>query len=77
MDSTERSRMLTSDQQRGRHSFDDVIRPEDLDNLTDDDEWDSEEERRIGGSGKGKAVVRDTSGRVVPAAETAPLPRGA
>ena len=37
-----------------------------------DDEWDSEEERRQGGSGKGKGKVRDTSGRVVPPAERAP-----
>ncbi|PBP22525.1 putative UPF0326 protein hag1 [Diplocarpon rosae] len=36
------------------------------------DEWDSEEERRQGRSGKGKAAVRDTSGRVVPPAERAP-----
>lgn len=73
VDSTERSRMLTSqNQQKGRHSFDDVVCPDDL---TDDDEWDSEAERRIGGSGKGKGVIKDTSGRVVPAAERAPLPR--
>lgn len=37
-----------------------------------DDEWDSEEERRRGGSGKGKRVVRDSSGRNLPAAERAP-----
>ncbi|CAL3963662.1 hypothetical protein PZA11_001213 [Diplocarpon coronariae] len=35
-------------------------------------EWDSEGERRQGRSGKGKAAVRDTSGRVVPPAERAP-----
>lgn len=40
--------------------------------FTDEDEWDSEEERQQGGSGKGKAPVRDTSGRVVPPAERAP-----
>ena len=40
--------------------------------LSRDDEWDSEEERRQGGSGKGKGKVRDTSGRVVPPAERAP-----
>lgn len=77
MDSTERSRMLTNDRQNARHSFDDFVQPEGLENLTDDDEWDSEEERRIGGSGKGKAVLKDTSGRIVPAAERAPLPRRA
>ncbi len=35
-------------------------------------EWDSEEERRRGGSGKGKQVVRDSAGRQLPAAERAP-----
>ncbi|KID74631.1 DeSI-like protein sdu1 [Metarhizium brunneum] len=35
-------------------------------------EWDSEDERRRGGSGKGKRVVRDSSGRSLPAAERAP-----
>lgn len=38
----------------------------------DGGEWDSEEERRKGGSGKGKRVLRDTSGRNIPAAERAP-----
>lgn len=38
-------------------------------------DWDSEEERQNGGSGKGKAAVRDTSGRVVPPADRAPVPR--
>ncbi len=38
-------------------------------------EWDSEEERREGGSGKGKgkAPVRDTAGRMLPPAERAPV----
>ena len=35
-------------------------------------EWDSEEERRKGGNGKGKRVMQDTSGRNLPAAEQAP-----
>ncbi|KAK5996652.1 DeSI-like protein sdu1 [Cladobotryum mycophilum] len=39
-----------------------------------DREWDSEEERRRGGSGKGKRVVRDTAGRQLLAAERAPRP---
>ncbi|GAB0135079.1 hypothetical protein EsDP_00003430 [Epichloe bromicola] len=38
----------------------------------DSEEWDSEEERRKGGSGKGKQVLRDTSGRNIPPAERAP-----
>lgn len=37
-----------------------------------DDEWNSEDERRRGGSGKGKRVVRDTSGRILPPADRAP-----
>jgi hypothetical protein len=70
-DSHERSRMLSdTDTSHQRHSFNDG-RVIDL----MDDEWDSEEERRQGGSGKGKAPVRDTSGRVVPPAERAPTAR--
>lgn len=41
---------------------------------TELDEWDSEEERRRGGSGKGKKVVRDQGGRPLPASERAPVP---
>lgn len=37
-----------------------------------DADWDSEEERRRGGNGKGKKAVRDTGGRNLPAAERAP-----
>lgn len=65
-DSHERSRMLRRESHE-RHSFHDSER--------DDDAWDSETERRRGGSGKGKAPIRDTSGRVVPPAERAPVPR--
>ncbi|TWU72010.1 hypothetical protein ED733_003783 [Metarhizium rileyi] len=36
------------------------------------EEWNSEEERQRGGSGKGKRVVRDSSGRSVPVAEQSP-----
>jgi deubiquitinase DESI2 len=39
---------------------------------TEQMEWDSENERRRGGSGKGKKPLKDTSGRVLPAAERAP-----
>ena len=35
-------------------------------------DWESEEERRSGGSGKGKAPARDSAGRTLPAAERAP-----
>jgi hypothetical protein len=72
-DSNERSRMLSDmDSSRERHSLDDRVRDE----VASDEEWDSEEERRQGGSGKGKAPIRDTSGRVVPPAERAPVGRG-
>lgn len=36
--------------------------------------WNSEEERRHGGSGKGKKAIRDEEGRQLPAAEMAPSP---
>lgn len=38
-------------------------------NDTSDAEWDSEEERRRGGSGKGKQALRDSAGRRLPPAE--------
>ncbi|GJC99364.1 UPF0326 protein hag1 [Colletotrichum higginsianum] len=38
----------------------------------EDADWDSEDERRRGGNGKGKKAVRDTAGRDLPAAERAP-----
>ena len=67
-DTDERSRMLRRESQ-DRYRFHDTGRE-------DDDGWDSGEERRQGGSGKGKAPIRDTSGRVVPPAEIVPQPRG-
>ncbi|CZT41967.1 uncharacterized protein RSE6_01792 [Rhynchosporium secalis] len=62
-----------------------VRRSVEVEEFTDDDEWDSGEERRLGGNGKGKGKimwdknengngrVRDTSGRIVPPAERAPM----
>jgi len=73
--SDERSRMLSDrDNSHQRHSYEEGLK----DDMTDDDEWDSEQERQRGGSGKGKGkkAVRDTSGRVVPPAERAPTTRG-
>lgn len=67
----ERSSMLGS-QRHERHSFDDGVREAEYSD--DDYEWDSEEERSYDRSGKGKAPIRDTSGRVVPPADRAPLP---
>jgi len=72
-DAHEGSRMLRTSRSYDRHSYDDGNRQG---GVHDEENWDSEEERQHGGSGKGKAPVRDTSGRVVPAAERAPLPRG-
>jgi len=68
LSSDERARMLNETSQR--HSVDEGTRDDLLDT------WDSEDERRQGGSGKGKAPVRDTQGRVVPPADRAPLTKG-
>lgn len=62
-DSNERSRML------GTSTPHLLI---DSNDGSDSDEWNSEDERRRGGSGKGKQAVRDSSGRQLPAAERAP-----
>ena len=43
---------------------------------SEDEGWDSDRDRRKGGSGKGKRAVRDTDDRVMPASERAPLPKG-
>lgn len=43
--------------------------------MRDVEEWDSEEEREQGDSRKGKAPIRDTSGRMVPPADRAPVAR--
>ena len=69
--SHERSRMLgDTDTSHQRHSFDDGRH-----NIPVDNDWDSQEDRRSrsNGKGKGKEPVRDTSGRVVPRSERAPL----
>ena len=42
---------------------------------SEDEEWDSDRDRRKGGSGKGKRVVRDTDDRMMPASERAPPPK--
>ncbi len=42
---------------------------------SDDEGWDSDSDRRRGGSGKGKRAVRDTDDRILPATERAPPPK--
>ncbi|KAK3179093.1 hypothetical protein OEA41_001232 [Lepraria neglecta] len=65
----ERTSMLRQEYHRG-HSF----HGSSMDG--EDDGWDSDRDRRKGGSGKGKDIVRDTAGRDIPASERAPPPRG-
>ena len=43
---------------------------------SEDEGWNSDRDRRKGGSGKGKRAVRDTDDRIMPASERAPPPRG-
>lgn len=61
----ERSRMLRRET-NAVHSV--ALEPD----MSSEDEWDSDEERRHGGNGKGKAPIRDTSGRIIPPAERSP-----
>ena len=75
VESGEHSRMLgdtDSSLRNERHSMDDGMRAEFLASEGQNEHWDSEEERQAG-KGKGKAPIRDTSGRVVPPAERAPI----
>ena len=64
----ERTSMLRQEYHRG-HSFHGSMME------CEDDGWDSDRDRRKGGSGKGKEVVRDTAGRDIPASERAPRPK--
>lgn len=43
---------------------------------SEEEAWDSDRDRRKGGSWKGKSAVRDTDDRIMPASERAPLPKG-
>ncbi|KAK4165724.1 PPPDE putative peptidase domain-containing protein [Cladorrhinum sp. PSN259] len=61
----ERSRMLRSSEEQPR-----LVGHQQQPHT--ESEWDSEEERRRGGSGKGKVPARDSSGRALPRAERAP-----
>ncbi|KAH8808171.1 PPPDE putative peptidase domain-containing protein [Xylogone sp. PMI_703] len=70
-DTNERSRMLRDHDSRDRRLLD-----EPRASTAAEDAWDSEEERRQGGNGKGKAPMKDSSGRVMPASERAPVRNG-
>ena len=65
----ERTSMLRQEYHRG-HSFHDSTMD------SEDGGWDSDRDRREGGNGKGKDVVRDTARRDIPPSERAPPPRG-
>jgi len=66
----ERARMLRTSDEQPR-----LVGQEDREDGDSGVDWDSEEERRHGGTGKGKgkAPVRDAAGRVLPPAERAPV----
>ncbi|KZF18815.1 UPF0326 protein hag1 [Xylona heveae TC161] len=64
-DDDERAHMLSDSSRR---------RPRPLDDELASDVWDSDQDRRNGGSGKGKATIRDSSGRTMPVSERAPPP---
>ena len=70
-DGDERTSMLRKDYKRARDSFHGSNVGSEAE---DEDAWDSERDRRAGGRGKGKGVLRDTAGRVMPATERAPNP---
>ena len=65
----ERTSMLRQEYHRGSSLRGTAIENE-------DDGWSSDRDRRKGGNGKGKSVVRDTAGRDIPPSERAPPPRG-
>ena len=66
----ERSHMLN--QSGRRHSVDDSRNG--LASLPEGESWDVEIDRHSAGKMNGKGLIRDTSGRIVPPADIAPLP---
>jgi len=68
--SDERSHMLN--QSGRRHSVDDSRNG--LASLPEGESWDVEIDRHSAGKMNGKGLIRDTSGRIVPPADIAPLP---
>ena len=71
-DGDERTSMLRQQYHRGS-SFQGITLASNMG--IEDEEWYSYRDRRKGGSGKGKRVVRDTHDRMIPASERAPPPR--
>lgn len=65
----ERTSMLRQEYHRGSSFRGSLV-------ASDDEGWESDRDRRNGGSGKGKSAVKDTGGRDLPASERAPLPNG-
>lgn len=76
-DEDERTSMLRQQYHRGS-SFHGSTAGNTMGNTigSDDEGWDSDRDRRKGGSGKGKSVVRDVDDRKLPASERAPPPKG-
>ena len=68
-DGDERTSMLRRDYRRARDSFHGSNVGS---GVGVDEGWDSERDREAGVKGKGKGVLRDTAGRLMPAAERAP-----
>ncbi|KAI9829125.1 MAG: hypothetical protein M1832_000148 [Thelocarpon impressellum] len=74
----ERSRMLQRQRLRRRTSIEEerAVGEDRAQDVSDDDDDDNGGGRRSRRDSKGKSTVRDTSGRVVPASELAPVPTG-
>ena len=71
-DDDERTLMLRQDYHRAQSFHSNKLGSG---NASEDEGWDSDKDRKIGGSSKGKDVVRDTDGRGIPASERAPPPK--
>ena len=75
-DEDERTSMLRQQYHRGS-SFQGSRRGSTIGSTigSEDEGWDSDRDRRKGGSGKGKRAVRDSDDRIMPASERAPTPK--
>lgn len=68
-DEDERTSMLRQQYHRGSSYQGSTVGSE-------DEGWDSDRDKRKGGSGKGKGAVRDADNKTIPASERAPPPKG-